>query len=105
MKSFKNYQTGETERNVKQNGETQSPPSEKKEERTAEQLTKKIAAAYNGKSNLSMMRDILAQAEKGKREGTLTNEEIEEFYKNFSPMLNGFQKRQLRNIVEKLKEI
>ena len=51
------------------------------------------------------MRDILAQAEKGKREGTLTNEEIEEFYKNFSPMLNGFQKRQLRNIVEKLKEI
>ena len=100
MKSFKDHQTGGEEK-----GKNTTCEAEKRVENTAEELTKKIAAAYNGKSNLAMMRDILAQAEKGKREGTLTNEEIEAFYRNFSPMLNGFQKRQLRNIVEKLKEM
>lgn len=72
---------------------------------SAEELTKKIAAAYHGKSNLTMLKSILEQAEKSKRAGTLSNEEIERFYQSFSPMLNGFQKKQLREIVEKLKEI
>ncbi|MBQ8323441.1 MAG: hypothetical protein IJX91_05690 [Clostridia bacterium] len=87
MKSFKDY-TPETE-----------------ETASAEELTKKIAAAYNGKSNADMMRKILAEAEKSKRAGTLSNEEIENFYLAFSPMLDNSQRRKLRGIVDKLKEI
>ncbi len=72
---------------------------------TAEELTKRIARSYNGKSNALMLRNILAEAEKSKRAGTLSNEEIEAFYQSFAPMLNATQKRQLRAVVEKLKEI
>ena len=75
------------------------------EQADAEALTRKIASAYQGKSNATVLKSILEEAEKSKRAGTLTNEEIENFYKSFAPMLNGFQKKQLRAVVEKLKNI
>ena len=52
-----------------------------------------------------MLKNILMEAEKSKRAGTLTNAEIEAFYQNFAPMLNATQKRQLRAVVDKLKQI
>ena len=93
MRSFKEYD--------KDLGKT----VDEQERTLAENLTQKIAEAYNGKSNLEMLKNILAEAEKSKRAGTLSNEEIETFYQNFAPMLNGFQRRQLRSIVDKLKKI
>ena len=75
------------------------------EEQSATELTKKIAAAYDGKSSLGMWKEILSEAEKSKRAGRLTNEEIDEFYTQFSPMLDDGQRRQLKAVVEKLKEI
>ena len=91
MKSFKDYAQNKTEN-------TQSTA-------TAEELTKKIASSYNGKSSMEMMKSILAEAEKSKRAGTLTNAEIEAFYQSFAPMLDATQKRKLRSVVEKLKQI
>ena len=38
-------------------------PLPQKEGTLAEELTKQISEAYNGKSNLEMMRNILAEAE------------------------------------------
>ena len=87
MKSFKNYSKAE------------------QTEGTAEDLTKKIASAYHGKSNADIFKSILAEAEKGKRAGTLSNEEIEAFYQSFSPMLSPAQRKQLRIIVDRLKAI
>ncbi len=72
---------------------------------TAEDLTKRIAQSYNGKSNADMMRSILAEAEKSKRAGTLSNQEIENFYQTFSPMLDNSQRKKLRAIVDRLKNI
>ena len=80
-------------------------PLSQKEGTLAEELTKQISEAYNGKSNLEMMRNILAEAEKGKREGTLSNEEIDQFYQTFSPMLDGIQRAYLRQIIDELKKI
>lgn len=92
MKSFKDYsQTNQT--------------NDTSETAGAEELTKKIAAAYNGKSSADMLRSILAEAEKSKRAGTLSNEEIENFYQSFSPMLDSTQRKRLRAVVEKLKKI
>lgn len=85
--------------------ETRSKPTGAQEQGAAEDLTQKIAAAYNGKSNAEMLRQILAEAEKSKRAGTLSNEEIERFYQSFAPMLDGAQRRKLRVVVEKLKAI
>ena len=74
-------------------------------EQSATELTKKIAAAYDGKSSLGMWKEILSEAEKSKRAGKLSNQEIDEFYAQFSPMLDDGQRKQLQTVVEKLKEI
>lgn len=93
MKSFKDYSR-------------QTPSAEaEKTGVAAEELTKKIASAYNGKSNADMLRGILAEAEKNKRAGTLSNEEIDEFYNSFAPMLDSQQRKRLRAVVERLKKI
>ena len=89
MKSFKDY--------------VNEPKRE--EAASAEELTKRIASAYHGKSNADMLKSILAEAEKSKRAGTLSNAEIENFYQTFSPMLDNSQRKRLRAVVEKLKEI
>ena len=48
---------------------------------TAETLTRRIAAAYRGKNDKAVLADIVSSAEKGKRAGTLTNAEIDAFYR------------------------
>ena len=52
-----------------------------------------------------MLKNILTEAEKSKRAGTLSNEEIENFYQSFAPMLDSSQRKRLRMVVDKLKEI
>ena len=98
MKSYKDYSSENNEQIPKQTVNVKTGA-------TAEELTKKIAAAYHGRSNADMFRQIIAQAEEGKRNGTLTNEEIDNFYAAFSPMLDSTQSKRLRAIVNKLKEI
>ncbi|MBQ5926983.1 MAG: hypothetical protein IIX01_03560 [Clostridia bacterium] len=72
---------------------------------TATELTKKLAAAWNGKNSGEMLMQILAEAERGKRNGTLSNAEIDEFYNQFSPFLNAGQKRKLQGVVDRLKRL
>ena len=90
MKSFKDYAKEESQA-------TQTAG--------AEDLMKKVASQYNGKSNADMWKNILAEAEKSKRAGTLSNEEIDAFYQSFSPMLDGTQRKRLRAVVDRLTEI
>ena len=91
MKSFKEYA---------KEGEVQTGGT-----KTAEELARKISSAYDGKSNAEMLRNILYEAEKSKRAGTLSNEEIEAFYQSFAPMLDGTQRKRLRAVVDRLKGI
>ena len=109
MKSFKEYAASSSTQSAskqEQINKTQSVAEEYTQDtKSAEELTKKIASAYNGMSNMDMLKNILIEAEKSKRAGTLSNQEIEAFYQNFSSMLNGFQRKKLREIVDRLKEI
>lgn len=91
MRSFKKY-SGDNARGGEENS-------------GAAELTKKIAAAYDGKSSGAMWADILREAERSKRAGTLSNAEIDEFYRQFAPLLDEGQRRQLKSVVEKLKKI
>ena len=84
---------------------TYTPKTEQKSTATAEELAQQIAAAYDGKSNAQMLKSVLAEAEKSKRAGTLSNAEIDAFYNAFAPMLDGAQRKKLSAIVEKLKKI
>ena len=96
MKSFKEYSKQTVDK-------TQAFTSE--DAVTAEELTQRIARAYDGKSNAAMLKNILTEAEKSKRAGTLSNEEIEAFYQSFAPMLDASQRKRLRAVVDRLKEI
>lgn len=95
MRSFKNYTPKPTNENTTQSNETM----------TASELTKKLASAWNGRNSREMLAEILAEAEKSKRQGTLTNAEIDEFYKQFSTFLSPSEKRALETIVKKLKSL
>ncbi|MBQ5929918.1 MAG: hypothetical protein IIX02_03905 [Clostridia bacterium] len=115
MKSFKEYakQTANTGAdtkntvNMENTGNTEETQTQQNAQAaaSAEDLAKRIARTYNGKSNASMLQNILAEAEKSKRAGTLSNAEIEAFYQSFAPMLDATQKRRLRAVVDRLKEI
>ena len=96
MKSFKEYANTTTETSGTEN--TQTPFD-------AETLMEKIANAYHGKSDRDILKNILMEAEKSKRAGTLTNDEIETFYQSFAPMLDTFQRTTLRMVIEQLKSI
>ena len=105
MRSFKDYtpqSSPQDESEILKEAATAPDPAM---ESSAAELTKKIAAAFNGKSNSDMLRSILGEAEKSKRAGTLSNAEIDTFYEQFSPLLNNVQRRQLKSVVERLKRI
>ena len=64
-----------------------------------------IAKAFNGKSEAQIWQAILAQAEEGKRNGTLTNADIDNFYNTVAPMLDGFKRKKLKEVIARLKSI
>ena len=65
----------------------------------------KLSAKYEGKSSDDIMRAIILQAEKSKREGKLSNKDIDNFVSSVLPLLNDSQRKTLFTVVEKLKKI
>ena len=65
----------------------------------------RLAKNFDGKSQNDLLRAIFAEAEKGKRAGTLTNAEIDNFVALLSPALDGKKRAYLRKIAEDIKKI
>lgn len=95
MNDFKSY-TGDGDK--RQN----TPPEDV--EKTVN-LAATLAKAFNGKSEGQILQTIIEQAEQGKRDGTLTNADLDNFYATVAPMLDGFKRKKLQQIVAKLKAI
>lgn len=93
MKNFKSYQAERT-------GSEPLP-----DERAAAELTRKALAAYDGKSSVAVLADILTQAEAAKRNGQLSDEEIDAFYEQFAPFLEETQRKMLKSVTERLKKL
>lgn len=68
-------------------------------------LANQVMRAMNGKSEGQLLRTIIAEAEKGKREGRLTNADLDNFYNSVAPMVNGIQKKKLKEVIARLKQI
>lgn len=64
-----------------------------------------LAGKYNGASEAELMRAIVKEAEKGKRNGTLSNADIDRFAAMLSPMLDDKKRAYLKKIVTELKKI
>ena len=94
MKDFKSY--------TPENGKGNQGSTDFKN--TAE-FAKMITRAMNGKSEGQLLQSIIAEAERGKREGTLTNADLDNFYNMVSPMVDGFKRKKLKEVVTRLKNI
>lgn len=68
-------------------------------------MAQMLAKAFNGKSEGQILQTIIAQAEQGKRDGTLSNADLDNFYNTLAPLLDGFKRQKLKSIIQKLKSI
>ena len=81
-------------------------PQEKKETNGSGDINSqfmKFASAYEGKSADEVMSAILAEAEKGKKNGTLTDADVDKFASTVSPFLTDKQRKMLNVMVKKIK--
>lgn len=68
-------------------------------------MVKELAGNFEGKSNKDLLIAIYKEAKKGKQNGTLKNEDIENFSQILSPFLEEKQQKVLEKIVQELKKI
>lgn len=64
-----------------------------------------LAKKFDGKSQTELLKAIYSEAEKGKRNGTLTNAEIDQFNNMISPLLDDKKRKILEKIVADIKKI
>ena len=100
MKDFKSYTPPEQPESSKPEN-TASPA----DVNSTVELAKVLSRAMNGKSEGQLLHTIIAEAERGKREGTLTNADLDNFYSALSPLLDGFKRKKLKEVIIKLKNI
>ena len=60
---------------------------------------------YDKNGEDKLVQDIFKNVSEQKRQGKLTNEQIFQFVKNVSPMLNASQKQRLDQLVQDLTKI
>ena len=97
MKDFKSY-TPEEDKNT---NDTQKP----QDVNDTVNLAKAISKAMNGKSQGQLLSTIIAEAERGKRNGTLTNADLDNFYNALAPLVDGFKRKKLKEVITQLKNI
>ena len=99
MKDFKSY--------TPEPNEQPKPPTNAKpaDVNSTVELAKVLSKAMNGKSEGQLLHTIIAEAERGKREGTLTNADLDNFFTALSPLLDGFKRKKLKEVITKLKNI
>ncbi len=101
MKDFKSYTQNNPTENKKS---TDNSANDGSVEQTVNMATM-LAKAFNGKSEGQIWQTILAQAEQGKRDGTLTNADLDNFYNAISPLVDGFKRQKLKSVIARLKSI
>ena len=67
-------------------------------------MVKALAGKYDGATEEELIRAIVLEAEKGRRNGTLKDSDIDNFANMLYPMLNGAQRKQLEKIVKTIKQ-
>jgi len=64
-----------------------------------------LASKYDGKNQNELLIAIYQEAKKGKKNGTLTNADLDNFAGLIQPFLDAKQKNMLNKVVSELKKI
>ena len=62
-----------------------------------------FAKKYEGASETDLISAIMKEAEKGRKNGTLTDKDIDNFASTISPMLTPSQREKLKSVVKQIK--
>ena len=68
-------------------------------------MVKNLAKSFDGKPTSELLKAIYEQAKTGKRNGTLTNSEIESFASSLAPLLDDKQRAMLNKVIKELKNL
>ena len=69
-----------------------------------EKMLKTLLIRYEGKSRDELLSSVLSIAQKNRREGKLSDAEIDSFYDLLAPMLDEEKRKTLDEVVEKIKK-
>ncbi|MDE5721502.1 MAG: hypothetical protein K2I30_02005 [Clostridia bacterium] len=110
MKDFKSYNPPENQNpnpnaNTADGNKSGANAPKASDINSTVELAKVLSRAMNGKSEGQLLHTIIAEAERGKREGTLSNTDLDNFYNALSPLLDGFKRKKLKEVITKLKSI
>ncbi len=68
-------------------------------------MVSSLAARFDGKNQNDLIRAIYEEALRGKRAGTLSNADIDNFVAMLAPMLDDKKRKMLYRVAEELKRI
>ena len=68
-------------------------------------MVKNLSQKFDGKSTNDLLSAIYKEAEKGKRQGTLSNADLDNFAMTIYPFLDDKKRKYLKKIVDELKKI
>ena len=102
MKDFKSYSGNQPNENG--NNQSGNAGNTANYNNTVE-LAKVLSKAMAGKNEGQILHTIISEAERGKREGTLTNADLDNFYNALAPFVDGFKRRKLKEVINRLKNI
>lgn len=85
------------------NNTNDSTKSSKKMDKNAERLLRNFVKDYEGKSQSDVMAEIIKVAEKNRREGKLSDADLDNFANMLRPMLDKNQLQELETIISRLK--
>lgn len=100
MKDFKSY----SQQNTPSNSQSGEMPDEI-DGIKMDEMIKLISKTAQNKSPTQLFASIIAEAERGKREGRLTNADLDNFFLAVSPLVDGMKRKRLKDIVERLKAL
>ena len=68
-------------------------------------LVMNLASKYDGKNTSELIKAVYEEAKKGKKNGTLSNADLDNFSAMLWPLLDDKKRKMLKKIVEELKRI
>lgn len=78
---------------------------EKKQDDGMADMAKMMAKAFEGKGEADILRAIYREAERGRKAGTLTDSDLDNFYAAIYPMLDPSKRKKLEQVIGKLKKM
>ena len=105
MQDFDSYSQG---RRSAANGETKDPRqggAQKQDADAFAETARRMAGAFGGKGEEEILRAIYKEAKRGRKAGTLTDEELDRFSAAIAPLLDAGKRKKLEQIVRKLKSM